>query len=330
MTGIDRNKVFIYAFLMPDNHSLLVAVCTHNPNPVFLAETLEGLAGQTLAKDSWDMLLVDNASTTATAREADISWHPKARCISEPQPGLTAARGRVIREAIAAKVVSVLFVDDDNILAPDFLERGLALSREHPRLGCWGGQLIPRFEKAPPEWFTPFKKYLALFELEEDIISDAFYGSHDILPAGAGMFLRVELATHYLKTMTSYPLRALLDVNGKDPMRGGDTDIALFALAEGWQVARFRELILTHITPAGRTTVEYVAGVLEGAACSDVLLRTIHGESLPKRDGWGNRLRKHWQAWRLPEPHGRFYAAQCRGRRRGLSILKNKFQVNNA
>lgn len=326
MTGIDLDEVSpFYALSMSNHQPILVAVCTHNPNPTFLAETLEALAGQTLAKKDWDMLLVDNASTTATAREADISWHPRARCISEPQPGLTAARGRVIREALAAKVETVLFVDDDNILAPDFLERGLALGRKHPPLGCWGGQLIPRFEKAPPQWFTPFKKYLALFELEEDIISDAFQGNHDILPAGAGMFLRVELAARYLKTMTSQPLRALLDVNGKDPMRGGDTDIALFALAEGWQVARFRDLILTHITPAGRTSVEYVARVLEGAACSDVLLRTIHGEPLPERDGWAKRLRKKWQAWHLPEPHGRFYAAECRGRRRGFAILRAKF-----
>ncbi|TVP78937.1 MAG: glycosyltransferase family 2 protein [Puniceicoccaceae bacterium] len=306
---------------MPDNHSLLVAVCTYNPTPAFLAETLDALAKQTLVKEAWDLLIVDNASTTTTAREADISWHPRARYISEPQPGLTAARSRVVQEAVTAKAEAILFVDDDNILAPDFLERGLALGCQHSRLGCWGGQLIARFEKTPPQWFAAFKKYLALFELEQDIISAVFKGNHDILPAGAGMFLRVELAARYLETMSAHPLRRLLDVNGKDPMRGGDTDMALFVLAENWQVARFRDLRLTHITPAGRTTVEYVARVLEGTACSDVLLRVIHGQPLPECDSWINRLRKHWQAWRLPEPHGRFHAAECRGRRRGFAIL---------
>ena len=306
---------------MPDISPLLVAVCTHNPSPDYLAETLNALARQTLAKKAWDLIVVDNASTTTTARDADISWHPRARCISEPQPGLTAARSRVVREATEAKAEIILFVDDDNVLAPDFLEKGLTLGREHPRLGCWGGQLIPRFEKKPPEWFAAFKQYLALFELEKDFISDRFRGNYDILPAGAGMFLKLELAHSYMETMLTHPLRQLLDVNGEDPMRGGDTDIGLFTLAEGWQVARFRDLRLTHITPAGRTTMEYVARVLEGTACSGVLLRSIHGEPLPKRDGWCTRMRSHWQAWRLPEPHGRFYAAECRGRRRGFAIL---------
>ncbi|NBB78992.1 MAG: glycosyltransferase [Verrucomicrobia bacterium] len=306
---------------MPDDHSLLVALCTHNPNRGFLAETIDALARQTMAKEAWEFLLVDNASTTTTARDADISWHPRARCISEPKPGLTAARSRVIREAVTTGAKTILFVDDDNILAPDFLERGLALGRENPRLGCWGGQLIPRFEEEPPEWFKAFKKYLALFDLEEDIVSEAFKGNHDILPAGAGMFLKTELATRYIESMALHPLRRLLGVNGKDPMRGEDTDIGLFALAEGWQVARFRDLILTHITPSVRITMDYVARVLEGAACSDVLLRSIHGEPLPKRDGWITRLRRYWQARRLPDPHGRFYAAECRGRHRGFSIL---------
>jgi hypothetical protein len=181
--------------------------------------------------------------------------------------------------------------------------------------------LIPRYEKAPPEWFEAFNKYLALFDLEEDIISNAFHGNHDILPAGAGMFLRVELAERYLEAMIAHPLRRLLDVNGNDPMRGGDTDIALFTLAEGWQVARFQDLVLTHIMPAGRTTAEYVARVLEGAACSDVLLRFIYAKALPVRDSWVMRLRRRWQAWRLPQPHGRFLAAECRGRKRGFRIL---------
>ncbi|MCC5838552.1 MAG: glycosyltransferase family 2 protein [Opitutales bacterium] len=312
---------------MPDENPLCVAVCTHNPNPAFLAETLEALARQTLPLEAWDFLLVDNASTTATARKADLSWHPRGHCIAEPQPGLTAARVRVIQEAAAFGAGTILFVDDDNILAPDYLEQGLALAAKDPKLGCWGGQLIPRFEKTPPDWFAPFAKYLALFQLENDVVSEAFSGNHDSLPAGAGMFLRVALASAYVESLNTHPLRRLLGVNGKDPMRGEDTDIGLFALAAGWRVGRFRDLRLTHITPAGRITRDYVARVLEGTACSDVLLQKIYGRPLPKVGGWLSRLREHWQAWRLPEPYGPFHAAQCRGRRRGLEIVKiSKFK----
>ena len=40
--------------------------------------------------------------------------------------------------------------------------------------------------------------------------------------------------------------------------------LGLYALAQGWKVGRFQTLKLTHITPKGRTSAEYVARVLEG------------------------------------------------------------------
>lgn len=306
---------------MTDKPTILVAVCTHNSNPVFLAETLQALAAQTLPKTEWRFLLVDNASTTTTAREADLAWHPQAQYVVESTPGLTAARGRVFREANRLGVPLILFVDDDNVLAPDYLEQGVAIARDEPRLACWGGQLVPRFERQPEPWFPPFAKYLALFELEEDMVNDTFRGNHDVLPAGAGMFIRPKVGDAYFASFKDQPLRKLLGVNGKDPMRGEDTDLGLYALAQGWKVGRFQRLKLTHITPKGRTSAEYVARVLEGTACSDVLIRSIRGDKLPNQEDLWGCLRRRWRTWRLPHPHGLFYAAECRGRERGLKIV---------
>ena len=221
---------------MPDKPAILVAVCTHNPNPVFLAETLQALAAQTLPKTGWRFLLVDNASTTTTAREADIAWHPQAQYVVESTPGLTAARGRVFREATRLGVPLILFVDDDNVLAPDYLEqvwRLVAMSRG------WPVGVVNWFRGSNgnrSRGFHPLPNILPFFEFEDDMVNDTFRGNHDVLPAGAGMFIRTEVGDAYFASFKDQPLRKLLGVNGKDPMRGEDTDLGLYALAQGWKV----------------------------------------------------------------------------------------------
>jgi hypothetical protein len=43
-----------------------------------------------------------------------------------------------------------VFVDDDNVLAPDFLEQARVISARYPHLGVFGaGNLEPEFEVQP-------------------------------------------------------------------------------------------------------------------------------------------------------------------------------------
>ncbi len=99
---------------------LSVIICTHNPRADFLRRTLDALKEQTLARGEWELVLVDNASKTAVAGAWDLAWHPRGRHVREEELGLTHARFRGIREATGAVLV---FVDDDNILAPDYLQQ---------------------------------------------------------------------------------------------------------------------------------------------------------------------------------------------------------------
>ena len=88
---------------------------------------------QTLLKDRWELLLVDNASKPALASSIDISWHPNGRHIAEGEIGLAPARRRGICEASADLLV---FVDDDNLLDPSYLLEALAISRESSPIRC--------------------------------------------------------------------------------------------------------------------------------------------------------------------------------------------------
>jgi len=68
--------------------------------------------------------------------------------------GLTMARLRAIEESASELL---LFVDDDNVVAPDYAEVLLCLAAEFPKLGCFGaGRLEPEFEVAAAPGLEPY------------------------------------------------------------------------------------------------------------------------------------------------------------------------------
>src|SRR5690554_636680 len=112
-----------------------VVICTHNPRREFLTRVLEALKAQTLGIEYWELLIIDNRSTTPVSELLDISWHPNARCIREETLGSAHARIRGINES---KAEYILFVDDDNCLAQDYLQIAKQAMDNNPMLGTLG------------------------------------------------------------------------------------------------------------------------------------------------------------------------------------------------
>lgn len=128
--------------------SLSVVVCTHD-RPADLERCLTGLARSCRAVE---VVVVDSASdppveSIVAAREAEL---PMLRYVYEPRPGLSPARNRGVAET-SGDVVA--FVDDDAIPAPGWADEILA-TFERPRVGCAGGECVPRFEAARPDWLS--------------------------------------------------------------------------------------------------------------------------------------------------------------------------------
>ena len=91
---------------------LSVIICTHNPYEDYSRRVLKALDLQTLCKDHWELLLIDNASAEPLSEKNDLSWPPpNAWHVREEELGLTPARLRGIRETCADILV---FVDDIN------------------------------------------------------------------------------------------------------------------------------------------------------------------------------------------------------------------------
>jgi hypothetical protein len=55
---------------------LSVVICAHNPRP---HRVLEALRSQTLPKQQWELLLIDNSSSDPLMAQWDLSWHPNGR-----------------------------------------------------------------------------------------------------------------------------------------------------------------------------------------------------------------------------------------------------------
>jgi glycosyltransferase involved in cell wall biosynthesis len=300
--------------LPSETPELSVIVCTHNPRTDYLERCLDALKVQTLSADRWELLVVDNVCDSPLAPRLDLGWHPGARIIREDTLGLTPARLRGIAEATGALLV---FVDDDNALAPDYLEVALHVAAEKPFLGSWSGACEPEFDAPPPAWLRRYWGHMALRQVDRDQWSNQ-PRAPETLPCGAGLCVRGDVARRYLMLNQTGQRSFQLDRTGASLVSGGDQDLAACACDLGYGVGVIAALRLTHLIPAGRLTLDYQARLAEGIYFSAVILAFLRGSERELREyqvRWTHVMR----ALLAQGPHRRIQLACLTGRRRGLA-----------
>jgi glycosyl transferase family 2 len=296
---------------------LSVIICTHNPRQDYFSRVLDALRQQTLEQSEWELVVIDNVSSRPLRSHVDLSWHPSARLVVEPELGLMQARLRGIKETAGEVLV---FVDDDNVLAANYLEKALVLAREWPMLGVWGaGQLRPDFDVPPLEWTRPYWPLIAVGGSQRDVWSNT--ADVPSVPCGAGMCIRRAVAEQYVEHVKKNPVRNLLGRRGKSLGSGEDTDLALSACELGLGTAVFAGLIVTHMVPPDRLTREYFVRMHEERACSDVLLATARSSTPPAKT-FARWCVDYLRACCLPSLQRQFRFAALRGERRGRQIWK--------
>ena len=246
------------------------------------------LCAQTLPKEEWELLLIDNASETPLADTWGLSWHPRARHIREDELGLTPARLRGIRESCGDLLV---YVDDDNVLAPDYLQTARTLLMEHPHLGVIGaGILEPEFAVQPPPELVPHLGYLALRRVSRDLWST---NTNDLtcVPWGAGLCVRRQVTDRYQQLVKRLNVTELLDRRGDRLFGDGDVAFSWASVAEGQGFGVFPALHITHLISADRLTQQYFLRLAyDSNYCSGVLhyLRAgiLPGDSHGRVERW--------------------------------------------
>jgi glycosyltransferase involved in cell wall biosynthesis len=255
---------------------LSVILCTHNPRRDVLKLVLESLSKQTLGRQRWEFIIVDNLSNPPLdAQRINRGFDLPLRVVCEPELGLTPARLRGVQEARAEVMV---MVDDDNILDPDYLQAALEIAQQHPKLGAFGGVTRPVLEGNVRPWQEKMLPYLGVRDYGQDeITSDADeWGKWE--PIGAGMVVRREVTRKFVEFVRNIPRASDLARSGKALLSGEDSLMARSAYRLGYSCSYQPRLKLGHFIKRSRFRFSYLARLMYGHGRSYVILNNVLGK----------------------------------------------------
>jgi len=258
-----------------------VVICTHN-GATKIAPAIEHLRRQrTQPNLKWELLLIDNASTDSTAQRVRQLWSAgpaKLRVVSEPLLGEWHARVRGLQEA-QGEIIG--FVDDDNWVAPDWMQRLAEIMSADSAIGACGSMLAPVFDVTPPSWFERYQIYYG-------IQTGAQATRPPVSLCAAGMGLRAS-AWH---SLVAQGFRGHLTGRvGPQLSSGCDTELCYALKLAGWKLVLDSRLKVQHYLPPERLTWNYLRTLLRSSSYSVAALDGYY-YAWQKSD----RLRESW-AW---------------------------------
>lgn len=140
-------------------------ICTFNRD-TYLCKALDSLVHQTLSRELFEVLVVDNGISEATRRVVEGYSHKfDVRYMPEPKLGIAHARNagwRGVRSPLLA------YLDDDCVACPQWLELILfSFHSVEPAPACVGGSVTPLWETPRPPWLSDrLLKYLSMVTYE--------------------------------------------------------------------------------------------------------------------------------------------------------------------
>lgn len=306
--------------------TLSVIVCVYNPTQHIFSRCLDALTKAIEIRKPEEIIIVDNNSTTPLTEQDYIKrfvdLHKSVSIVTESKQGLTPARLKGIR---LAKGDLLVFVDDDNIIAPDFIEKGLQVSDNNPHIGAWSGQVKLEFEKTPESWTKKYQGLLVHREFDRDYWSNLPHLT-ETMPCGAGLFIRKRVADYYYQLHEIGKRNIQLDRSGKSLFSGGDNDMSACACDVGLGVGLFHQIVVTHYIPSFRVEKKYLLRLAEGIAASAVVFKSFRGE-YPKPLSLKNRIANNLRLLMKRPIDRKFYLAVLQGEEQGRQIVKQQNAV---
>jgi len=226
-----------------------VVICCYN-SELKIQKVLFYLQNQNI-KDQleWEVLVVDNASTDQTAEVAATSWTLEGvnlRVVNEPEPGISNARRRGFSDA---RFEIISFVDDDNWVETNWIQKVHDTMYSDLEIGILGGVGIASFEEEPPEWFSRYESSYAVGlqgEKSGDFQSNLY---------GAGMNIRRSSWNHLQENGFNFQLTGR---KGKLLSSGEDSELSQAVLLSGHKLYYRSDLTFHHFMPPGRLTWDYL------------------------------------------------------------------------
>lgn len=227
-----------------------------------MSRVLKALDCQTINAASWELLIIDNASCPPLNPDHLEVAHCQLRVVYEANLGLSQSRRRGVMEANGRYVV---FVDDDNILADNYLELSLSIMDEHPTVGVLGGRSHAESSIPIPPWFHSYASDYAVGvqAIESGDITERRY------LWGAGSVLRT---AELRKIFESGVESCLSDRRGNELLSGGDSEICRWFIMLGYKLWYDDRLFFIHYMHPSRLTVDYFRRLIAGHAMASRML----------------------------------------------------------
>jgi glycosyltransferase involved in cell wall biosynthesis len=272
--------------MKPDGISIII--CAYNA-AARIEKTLEALQRQQFNQTiNWEVIVIDNASTDNTAEIAETTWRRSPltgiRIVREDQPGLMYARHCGLKAA-AYEIVS--FIDDDNWVEQQWVEKIYNIFSADEKTGACGGKIEAVFEKGEPDWFGLFENS---FAVGSQAASAGYVDDAKGFLWGAGLSFRKSLWT----TLQQRGFKNLtVGRQGKSITAGEDTELCYAFRLLGYKLYYSPDLLLKHFMPESRMQFSYLEKMCEGFGKSFVRLNCYRELLYPRTF----ELKPWWHEW---------------------------------
>ena len=201
-----------------------------------------------------EIILMDNVSTDNTVKIATHYWASQnspisLRVIRENKEGLVFARETAIQNS---KYDVLIFLDDDNLLAQGYLTNVIEILQQNPEVGIIGGEIIPQYEIAPPQWFNDHQYVLAVGK-QNEMVGEVRREKGFVW--GAGMVIRKKVLDELFSAGFKFSKRYY---KGKLIGYADDYELCLFTQLAGYKIYYSDTLSLYHLIPAGKLNFNYL------------------------------------------------------------------------
>ena len=253
-----------------------IVICTWNRAELLDAALREMTALRIPADTSWELLVVNNncSDSTDTVVSRYASSLPIRR-LFEPKQGLSHARNCALD---AARGELILWVDDDVLVAADWLTEYVTAAEAHPNAMFFGGTIEPYFPVKPPKWIKRNRlAFLSAYALKEPPSQVLMDRPEADIPIGANMAVRK-------CALGDFRFDPNLGRRGKELISGEEQQLFRKLLDDGLVGIWVPSARVRHYIPPERLTVRYLWGYYHGYGKSHIRMRTFKDDKAMKTE----------------------------------------------
>jgi len=243
-----------------------IVMCCHDSAEV-VSPSLEAVARLRIPDSlSYELIIIDNNCTDATielAKSICVKTKINFKILKESMPGLIYARKRGVA---AASYQYIIFLDDDNLICYDWIEKAYKIFKLYNNVGAIGGKVEPLSDNYYPIWF---KKFQGVFACGPQAKKSGFVTLSKKMLVGAGLTIRTEI----IQTLFSSTLQLFLTGRTKGVLlRGDDSEICMRCVLMGWDLWYESSICLQHNILINRITWSYVKTARYHRGAAEILL----------------------------------------------------------